>query len=79
MSFKHFDVLLCFGVALLGRLVEPSRCLGVVLLHTLAVYVPDAEVVLRFGMPLFGRFAVPLQCLGRPSSRLGLVRTWSRC
>ena len=46
------EVELSVGLSLLGGLLEPAHCLGMVLLHTLTVTTRDTEVELSKGMPL---------------------------
>ena len=49
------EIVLSFGVALLGGLAIPLQGLGVVLGDALALVVHEAEVVLGVGVPLIGK------------------------
>ena len=46
-------------MALIGRVVVPARCDGVVLIHAFALGTHEAEIKLSLGVALFGRAAVP--------------------
>jgi hypothetical protein len=54
----------CGIVTLSSSKVEPHKRLHVVLRHTSARYVRDAEVVLRRGITLLGSFTKPLRSFG---------------
>src|ERR1035441_8520824 len=51
-------------LSLFGGFAVPTDCLGVVLWHSAAELVHDAEITLSLRVSLFGGFAVPTDCLG---------------
>ena len=70
-------------MSLLGGLLVPAHCLGMVVLRTLTVFIHETEVALTAGMSLLGGLPVPARRAGaleadaRPGKmqRLPLMRT----
>eukprot|EP01104_Vermistella_antarctica_P006799 TRINITY_DN1749_c0_g4_i1.p2 TRINITY_DN1749_c0_g4~~TRINITY_DN1749_c0_g4_i1.p2 ORF type:complete len:125 (-),score=7.10 TRINITY_DN1749_c0_g4_i1:289-663(-) len=58
------EKILCFGMALISREVEPSHPLTVVLRNAKSSAVTYAELVLGISMALVGTLAVQDHCLG---------------
>ena len=55
---------LSFGISLFRRLPIPSDRFGIVLTHTLSIFIHHAQIELGLGEPLYCRLPIPFDRFG---------------